>query len=139
MDETTNTTPPPEWDSETKAGRRLAGSKLDAARQAVATLDGVVKWAAYEDEADKSLVVTTGPAIKALGDGKIGGHLVIFGGEDLTGDFFGEAEQTIGLTRHCRRNDHHLMSGVMPFGDASRDIFDALCRAHRCTAVFVYE
>jgi HK97 family phage major capsid protein len=88
MDEQTNITPPPEWDSETKAGRRLAGAKLDAARQAVATLDGVVRWAAYEDEADKSLVVTTGPALKALGDGRIGGHLVIFGGEDLTGDFF---------------------------------------------------
>ena len=92
MDEQTTITPPPEWDSEVKAGRRLAGSKLDAARQAVATLDGVVRWAAYEDEADgKSLLVTTGPALKALGDGKIGGHLVIFGGEDLTGDFFDAA------------------------------------------------
>lgn len=89
MNETTTITPPPEWTSdETKAGRRLAGAKLDAARAAVQTLDGVVKWAAYEDEAEKSLVVTTGPALKALGDGKIGGHLVIFGGEDLTGDFF---------------------------------------------------
>ena len=39
MDEQTTITPPPEWDSETKAGRRLAGSKLDAARQAVQTLD----------------------------------------------------------------------------------------------------
>lgn len=85
-DETTMTTPP-EWTGEfdgasTKAGRRLAGAKLDAARSAVATLDGVVKWAAYEDETDameKSLVVTTGPALKALGDGKIGGYLVMFG------------------------------------------------------------
>ncbi|MBK9219394.1 MAG: hypothetical protein IPL70_13845 [Uliginosibacterium sp.] len=28
---------------------------------------------------EKSLVVTTGPALKALGDGKIGGYLVMFG------------------------------------------------------------
>ena len=87
MSEQTTTTTPPEWTGEfdgdaTKAGRRLAGAKLDAARSAVATLDGVVKWAAYEDETDameKSLVVTTGPALKALGDGKIGGYLVMFG------------------------------------------------------------
>lgn len=87
MSEQTTQTPPVEWTGEfdgdaTKAGRRLAGSKLDAARSAVATLDGVVRWAAYEDETDameKSLVVTTGPALKALGDGKIGGYLVVFG------------------------------------------------------------
>ena len=87
MTEQTTQTPPVEWTGEfdgdaTKAGRRLAGAKLDAARSAVATLDGVVKWAAYEDEQDameKSLVVTTGPALKALGDGKIGGYLVVFG------------------------------------------------------------
>ena len=87
MSDETTQTPPVEWTGEfdgdaTKAGRRLAGAKLDAARSAVATLDGVVKWAAYEDEQDameKSLVVTTGPALKALGDGKIGGYLVVFG------------------------------------------------------------
>ena len=92
-DETTMTTPP-EWTGEfdgnaTKAGRRLAGAQLEKARQAIAsladahsTLDGVVRYAAYEDETDameKSLVVTTGPALKALGDGKIGGYLVMFG------------------------------------------------------------
>ena len=33
---------------------------------------------------DKSLVVTTGPALKALGDGKIGGYLVMFGDEHTT-------------------------------------------------------
>ena len=92
MDDTINITPPAEWDSEEiKAGRRLAGAQLNAARAAVQTLDGVVRWAAYEDKADKSLVVTTGPALKALGDGRIGGHLVTFsdaGQPDLTGDFF---------------------------------------------------
>ena len=46
----------------------------------------MVRWAAYEDEqdADKSLVVTTGPALKALGDGKVGGYLVMFGDEHTT-------------------------------------------------------
>ncbi len=88
-DETTQTTPP-EWTGEfdeIKAGRRLAGAKLDAARNAVATLDGVVRWAAYEDEQDmmeNSLVDTTGPALKALGDGKVGGHLVMFGDDNTT-------------------------------------------------------
>ena len=86
MDDQTTITPPPEWDSdEVKAGRRLAGSKLDAARQAVATLDGVVKWAAYED-ADEGigLVVTTWPALKALGNGRIGGNEARKAGGDAT-------------------------------------------------------
>ena len=74
-----------ETDDALKAGRRLAGAKLDAARSAVATLDGVVKWAAYEDDEEgKSLVVTTGTALKALGDGKVGGYLVVFGDEAHT-------------------------------------------------------
>ena len=46
------------------------------------------EWVSTETEQAETLVVTTGPALKALGDGKIGGHLVIFGGEDLTGDYF---------------------------------------------------
>lgn len=87
-DETTITSVPEfETDDALKAGRRLAGAKLDAARAAVSTLDGVVRWAAYEDDQDameKSLVVTTGPALKALGDGKVGGYLVMFGDEHTT-------------------------------------------------------
>ncbi len=69
----------------------------------LATFAELVKWAAYEDadeetepEAVEQLtktidLVTVGTAVKALGDGKIGGYLVMFGDAntpDLTGDYF---------------------------------------------------
>lgn len=85
---------------EVKAGRRLAGAKLKAARDAVAALDELVRWAAYEDgqpddsEAEpmsEKTLVTVGNELKALGDGKVGGYLVRFGTPDmpdLTGDYF---------------------------------------------------
>lgn len=100
-DETTQTTPV-EWTGEfdgdaTKAGRRLQGPKLDAAKQAIAsiaeahsTLDGVVRWAAYEDETDameKSLVALGGE-LKYLGETSegvhVGGYIVMFGDPEHT-------------------------------------------------------
>jgi HK97 family phage major capsid protein len=106
-DETTTTTPVVDWQpgDETKAGRRMAGGMLEKAKTALATFAELVKWAAYDDEEDaaegeteepeepaKAIdLVTVGPAVKALGDGRIGGYLVMFGTPDtpdLTGDYF---------------------------------------------------
>ena len=55
----------------------------------------------------------------------------------VTVDFFGQPEQTIGLARHGRWDYNDLMAGVMPFGDATRDVLDALGRAHRRAAIFM--
>jgi len=100
-------TPAPEWsepdDTATKAGRRLQGAMLNKAKEALVAFADLVKWAAYEDaepepeEDDEPMeekaigLVTVGPAIKALGDGKIGGPAIKFGDAsktDLVGDFF---------------------------------------------------
>lgn len=43
------------------------------------------------DELQNELLITFGGAVKALGDGKIGGHLVLYGSpaeKDLTGEYF---------------------------------------------------
>lgn len=95
----------PIWETDgMKAGRRMQGGMLEKAKAALATFAELVKWAAYDDAEDaaegededegepmKSALVTVGPAVKALGDGKIGGYLVMFGDPatpDLTGDYF---------------------------------------------------
>ena len=83
---------------ETKAGRRLASKQLAAAREALNTLAAIVKWAGYEDKqpddeamddeakADDNMLelVTIGGGVKAMGDGKIGGYLVMYGDSDHT-------------------------------------------------------
>ena len=48
-----------------------------------------------------------------------------------------EAEQAVGLAAHRRRHDDELVAGAHPFGDAARDVVDALGRAHRRAAVLV--
>lgn len=108
MSDETTMTPPVEWTGEfdgdeTKAGRRMAGGMLEKAKAALSTFAELVKWAAYDDsepgepdqpESDMTKaigLVTIGPAVKALGDGRIGGYLVMFGdpaNTDLTGDYF---------------------------------------------------
>ena len=68
-----------------------------------------------------------------------GGEHVEFARIGLRHDFFGQAEQAIGFARHRGRHHDDLVAGVMPFGDALRDVLDALGRAHRRAAVFMYD
>jgi hypothetical protein len=98
-----------EDDNTTKAGRRLAGAKLTAAQEALATLVDIIKWAAYDDgedatdDAEDAAEAKTiddfdahetkdvDYAIKAIAPGRIRGYAVLWGNEaqkDLTGEWF---------------------------------------------------
>ncbi|MPM71718.1 hypothetical protein SDC9_118688 [bioreactor metagenome] len=50
---------------------------------------------------------------------------------------FGQAQQAVGFTTHGAGHHHHLVACPRPFGHALGDVLDALCRAHRCAAVFM--
>ena len=52
-------------------------------------------------------------------------------------DLPGQGDEAIGLARHGRGHDHHLVAGARPLGNALGDTADALGRAHRGAAVFV--
>nr|GEU28296.1 hypothetical protein [Tanacetum cinerariifolium] len=53
-----------------------------------------------------------------------GGDHVQFARVGLGLDFLGQADQAVGLARHCRRHDHDAMPGVMPLGDTPRHVLD---------------
>ena len=46
------------------------------------------------------------------------------------GDLAGQTEQAIGFAGHGGRDHHDLVACRMPFGDAARDVFNALDRPH---------
>jgi hypothetical protein len=52
-------------------------------------------------------------------------------------DFLGQADQAVGFARHRRWHHDDPVTGIVPFGDACRDVLDAVRRTHRRTAVFV--
>ena len=84
-------------------------------------------------------------ALALEGHGQQGhGSLFASGGEHvelapvgLGLDGLGQVDEAIGLARHGRRNDHHLVAGTMPFGNPPGHVLDAFDRPHRGTAVFV--
>ena len=49
----------------------------------------------------------------------------------------GQAEQAIGFAGHSRRHHDDLVASCMPFGDAARDVFNALDGSHRGPAVLM--
>src|SRR6266508_97491 len=51
----------------------------------------------------------------------------------------GEREQAVGLARHRRHNDHHLVALALGLEAAARDRPDALDRADRGTAEFLHD
>jgi hypothetical protein len=68
-----------------------------------------------------------------------GGNHVEFAWARLGRNVFREAEQAVRFAGHRRGHDDHLVTGLVPFRDALRDVLDALDRAHRSTAVFMYD
>ena len=64
----------------------------------------------------EDLLIFQGGAIKALGDGKIGGHLVLFGDQrnlDLDGEYF-DAETNFGLIDGKRQTHIYYQHGYDP-------------------------
>jgi hypothetical protein len=51
----------------------------------------------------------------------------------------GELEQAIGLACHGRDNYHQLVPGGTGGGDLGRNLLDAIDRANRRSAVFLYQ
>jgi len=64
---------------------------------------------------------------------------VEFARAGLGRNLFRETQQAVRFAGHRRRHDDHLVACLVPFRDALRDVLDALDRAHRCAAVFVYD
>jgi hypothetical protein len=64
------------------------------------TFAPVAEWTRLEHEWTPSKALDTltyqGDTLKALGNGKVGGYLVRFGGKDLTGEWFGTISKIIG-------------------------------------------
>lgn len=74
---------------------------------------------------DYDPLINFGSEVKALGDGRLGGYLITFGGADLTGDYFapdtdfGEATQTAVYYQHGM--DTHLKRRKLGKGDLRVD------------------
>ena len=79
---------------------------------------------------------TYGPRMR-LNDGRVVPAFISQALKHRPVTVFGQGQQTVGFAAHGGRNDHHLVAGAGPFGDALGDIADALGGAHRCAAVFV--
>jgi len=53
------------------------------------------------------------------------------------GQLLGEAQQAVGFAAHGAGHHHHLVTGLVPFGDAAGDVADAFGRPHGGAAVLV--
>ena len=57
----------------------------------------------------------------------------------LARDFLGKPKEAIRFAGHGRRHDDQLVARLPPFRDALGNVLDALHRAHRSAAVFMYD